>query len=138
LEEFFPLGDAPEVETIRQRTMHVGARLEREAVAPPTSAPSTEARSIALAIDGGHVKSIRSYQVRTFEVFVAQAKHPCLVLTAAGQQQRVQRVEVGNTWHRNQVVAPEIAAFPFDAAFLVSLARVAELGGKPANASGTP
>jgi hypothetical protein len=30
LEEFFPLGDAPEVETIRQRTLHVGARLERE------------------------------------------------------------------------------------------------------------
>jgi hypothetical protein len=28
LEEFFPLGDAPEVETIRQRTMRVGARLD--------------------------------------------------------------------------------------------------------------
>ena len=42
LEEFFPLGDAPEVETIRQRTLHVGARLEREAVAPPKFAPSTE------------------------------------------------------------------------------------------------
>ena len=71
LEDFFPLGDAPEVETIRQRTVHVGAGPEREAVAPPTSAPSSEARSIALAIDGAHVKSIRSYQVRTFEVFVA-------------------------------------------------------------------
>jgi hypothetical protein len=51
LEEFFPLGDAPEVETIRHatphrqgpkrgartsttRTMRVGARLERDAVAP--------------------------------------------------------------------------------------------------------
>src|SRR5208337_706811 len=77
LEEFFPLGDAPEVETIRQRTLHVGARLEREAVAPPTSAPSTEARSIALAIDGGHVKAVRSYQLRSFEVFVAQASHHC-------------------------------------------------------------
>jgi len=75
LEEFFPLGDAPEVETIRQRTLHVGARLEREAVAPPTSAPSTEARSIALAIDGGHVKAVRSYQLRSFEVFVAQASN---------------------------------------------------------------
>src|SRR6202044_1432820 len=35
LEEFFPLGDTPQVETIRQRTMRVGARLERDAVAPP-------------------------------------------------------------------------------------------------------
>ena len=75
LEEFFPLGDAPEVETIRQRTMRVGARLERDAVAPPTSSPSSEAGSIALAIDGGHVKSVRSYQVRSFEVFVAQVSN---------------------------------------------------------------
>jgi hypothetical protein len=37
LEKFFPLGDPPEVETIRQRTLRVGASLEREAVAPPTS-----------------------------------------------------------------------------------------------------
>ena len=75
LEEFFPLGDAPEVETIRQRTMRVGARLERDAVAPPTSSPSSEAVSIALAIDGGHVKSVRSYQVRSFEVFVAEVSN---------------------------------------------------------------
>jgi hypothetical protein len=53
LEEFFPLGDPPEVEAIRQRTLHVGARLEREAVALPTSAPPAEARSIAPSIDGG-------------------------------------------------------------------------------------
>ena len=72
LEEFFPLGEAPEVETIRQRTLHVGAGLERQAVAPPTSAPPTEAQSIALAIDEGHVKAVRSYQARSFEVFVAQ------------------------------------------------------------------
>jgi len=65
LEEFLPLGCAPKVETIRQRTMHVGARLEHEAVAPPTSSPSSEAGSIALAIDGGHVKSVRSYHVRS-------------------------------------------------------------------------
>jgi hypothetical protein len=71
LEEFFPLGDPPEVETIRQRTLHVGASLEREAVASPTSAPPTEASSIALAIDGGHVKAVRSYQARSFEVLVA-------------------------------------------------------------------
>ena len=54
LEEFFPLGDAPEVETIRQRTVHVGTRLEMEAVAPSTPVRPTAAQSIALVIDGGH------------------------------------------------------------------------------------
>ena len=39
------------------------------------------------------------------------------VLTTASQQQRVQRVEIANTRHRHQVVASEIAAFPFNAAF---------------------
>ncbi len=61
----------PEVETIRQRTLHVGARLERKAATLPTSAAPAEARSIALAIDGGHVKAVRSHQGRSFEVFVA-------------------------------------------------------------------
>jgi len=75
LDEFFPLGDAPEVETIRQRTLHVGVRLERAAVALPTSAPPTEAKSITLTIDGGHVKAVRSYQGRSFEVFVAQVSN---------------------------------------------------------------
>jgi hypothetical protein len=75
LDEFFPLGDAPEVETIRQRTLHVGARLERGAVKLPPSAAPTEAGSIALAIDGGHVKAVRSYQARSFEVFVAQVSN---------------------------------------------------------------
>jgi hypothetical protein len=75
LEEFFPLGEAPDVETIRQRTLHVGARLEREAVRLPAFAPPAEAHSIALAIDGGHVKAIRSYQGRSFEVFVAQVSN---------------------------------------------------------------
>jgi hypothetical protein len=75
LEAFFPLSHAPEVETIRQRTLHVGARLEREAVRQPTFAPPAEARSIALAIDGGHVKAVRSYQGRSFEAFVAQVSN---------------------------------------------------------------
>jgi len=75
LEEFFPIGGAPEVETIRQRTLHVGARLESEAVAPPTSAPPTEVQPIALTIDGGHVKAVRSYQARSFDVFVAQVSN---------------------------------------------------------------
>ena len=71
LAEFFPLGDdAPEVETIRQRTLHVGARLEREALSPPkSSAPPAEAMTVS--IDGGHVRSARGYQGRTFEVLVA-------------------------------------------------------------------
>src|SRR3984885_7501502 len=75
LDEFFPLGDAPEVETIRQRTLHVGARLETGAVRLPTPPAPTEARSITLAIDGGHVKAVRSYQGRSFEVFVAQVSN---------------------------------------------------------------
>src|SRR5215212_1880412 len=75
LGEFFPLGDAPAVETTRRRTLRVGARLERAALAPsqqpPAAAPG--AGSVALGIDAGHVRSVRSYQVRSFEVFVAQA-----------------------------------------------------------------
>ena len=73
LEAFFPLGDAPAVETTRQRTLQVGARLERAALAPPQPPAAVPAAgSIALGIDGGHVRSVRSYQVRSFEVFVAQ------------------------------------------------------------------
>jgi len=76
LEEFFPLdGNAPMIETIRQRTLRVGARLEREAVAAPRSAPPAASRSIALCIDAGHVRSVRSYQVRSFEVFTAQVSN---------------------------------------------------------------
>src|SRR4051794_25571236 len=59
LEAFFPLGEAPAVETTRQRTLQVGAWLERAALAPPQPpAAVPEASSIALAIDGGHVRSV--------------------------------------------------------------------------------
>ena len=75
LDDFFPLSKAPEVETIRQRTLQVGARLEREAVRPPLSAVQAEARSIALTIDGGHVKAVHGYQGRSFEAFVAQVSN---------------------------------------------------------------
>jgi hypothetical protein len=73
LAELLPLGDAPAVETTRQRTLQVGARLERAALAPPR-APATapEEGSIALGIDAGHVRSVRRYRVRSFEVIVAQ------------------------------------------------------------------
>jgi hypothetical protein len=73
LAEFFPLGDdVPEVETIRQRTLHVGARLEREALlAAKCSVPVPPAEAMTVSIDGGHVRSAHGYQGRTFEVFVA-------------------------------------------------------------------
>src|SRR5215212_6280979 len=73
LGEFFPLGDAPAVETTRQRTLRVGVRLERAALVPPQSrAAAPEAGPIALGIDAGHVRSVRRYQVRSFEAIVAQ------------------------------------------------------------------
>jgi hypothetical protein len=73
LAEFFPIGDdVPEVETIRQRTLRVGASLERDAVSPTTSsAPVPPARAMTVSIDGGHVRSAHGYQGRTFEVFAA-------------------------------------------------------------------
>ena len=71
LSEFLPLNDQPAIETVRQRTLHVGARLEKAAiVSSPT--PSTAAQSITMSIDGGHVRSVRSYQMRSFEILLAQ------------------------------------------------------------------
>jgi hypothetical protein len=75
MSEFLPLDDIPTVETTRQRTLRVGARLEKEAVAAPTVTPTGEAKSIALSIDGGHVRSVRNYQVRSFEVLLAQVSN---------------------------------------------------------------
>jgi hypothetical protein len=37
--------------------------------------PAAEAQAIALSIDGGHVRSVRSYQVRSFEVMLAQVSN---------------------------------------------------------------
>jgi hypothetical protein len=50
LEDFFPIGDGPTIETVRQRTLQVGARLEGAAVAAPESAPAAEAETITLAL----------------------------------------------------------------------------------------
>src|SRR3712207_1535558 len=75
LGEFFPLGEAPAVETTRQRTMRVGARLERAALVPPQAPPPAAApktSSTVLGIDAGHVRSVRSHQVRSFEAIVAR------------------------------------------------------------------
>jgi len=52
----------------------VGARLEKVAVtsAKVVEPTSIETKSIALSIDGGHVRSVRHYQVRSFEILLAQ------------------------------------------------------------------
>jgi hypothetical protein len=63
------------VETTRRRTMRVGARLEQQAVVSQPPAPAAEAQAIVLSIDGGHVRSVRSYQVRSFEVMLAQVSN---------------------------------------------------------------
>jgi hypothetical protein len=68
LSEFLPLGDVPAVETTRRRTLRVGARLEQQAASSQPAAPAAEARAISLFIDGGHVRSVRSYQARSFEL----------------------------------------------------------------------
>ena len=73
---FFPVGDLPTIDSIQCRTLQVGARLECEALVTPTPLlPPADAETIALSIDSGHVRAVRSYQVRTFEVFVAQASN---------------------------------------------------------------
>jgi hypothetical protein len=75
LSEFLPLGDVPAVETTRRRTLRVGARLEQQAAPSQPASPAAEARAISLFIDGGHVRSVRSYQVRSFEVMLAQVSN---------------------------------------------------------------
>jgi hypothetical protein len=75
LAEFLPLGDLPTVEATRQRTLRVGARLEQEAVAGARPKRAETAKSLALSIDGGHVRAARQYQGRSFEVLLAQVSN---------------------------------------------------------------
>jgi hypothetical protein len=42
---------------------------------PTPPLPLADAETIALSIDSRHARTVRSYQVRTFEVFVAQASN---------------------------------------------------------------
>jgi hypothetical protein len=73
--EFLPLGRLIAAETARRRTLRVGARLERVSLTtepPPSREP---AGSMTVCVDGGHVKSIRSYHIRSFEILVAHAKN---------------------------------------------------------------
>lgn len=72
LAELLPLDTAPDVETVRRRTLQVGARLERAALVPPDEGAPAPAQAITLAIDAGHVKSVRTYQMRSFEVVIAR------------------------------------------------------------------
>ena len=55
LDDFFPVGNLPTIDTMQRRTLQVGARLERAAIVAPASAPPAEAQTIALSIDSGHV-----------------------------------------------------------------------------------
>jgi hypothetical protein len=75
LAEFLPLGKPQAVETTRQRTLRVGTRLEQKAVAGSGSKPAVATKSIALSIDGGHVRAARQYQGRSFEVLLAQVSN---------------------------------------------------------------
>src|SRR5271166_3291442 len=77
LAEFLPLGKPQAVETTRQRTLRVGTRLEQEAVAGAGPKPSVVTKSVALTIDGGHVRAARQYQGRTFEVL--RIRHLALI-----------------------------------------------------------
>jgi hypothetical protein len=49
--------------------------LEQEAVAGAGSKSAAVTKSIALSIDGGHVRAARQYQGRTFEVLLAQVSN---------------------------------------------------------------
>jgi hypothetical protein len=73
--ELLPLDKAPAIETARRRTLQVGAKLEQQVLAArPLSHPPT-VQSIAVSLDGGHVKSVRTYQLRSFEVMLACASN---------------------------------------------------------------
>jgi hypothetical protein len=56
---------------------------------------------------------------------------PLLVVPARLQQLCVQMFQIRCLRHRHPVVTTEITDFPFDAAFLMSFSRVAELARKP-------
>ena len=73
--EFLPLGRTPAIETARRRTLRVGAKLERQILAAKSLMAPPSAQSIAVSVDGGHVKSIRTYQMRSFEVMLACASN---------------------------------------------------------------
>jgi hypothetical protein len=108
--EFLPLGRLVAMERARRRTLRVGALLEQlsqTAKPPPIRLPAV---SMTLCVDGGHVKSIRSYHIRSFEVPVAHAKNDkgrarlfsTVSLAADGEQSQPGAVlrELGNSDRR--------------------------------------
>jgi hypothetical protein len=97
--ELLPLGHAPAIETARRRTLQVGARLEQQILSAKSLAPPPSAQSIAVSVDGGHVKSVRSYQMRSFEVMLACASND------QGKQQLFSSVAVEADRQRQQLSA---------------------------------
>src|SRR4051794_3604818 len=75
LDELFPLGTPPVVETLRQRSLRVGARLECQAAIPSRSTPAVAAGSMTLAVDTAHIRAVPTCQGRTFEIVVAQTSN---------------------------------------------------------------
>ena len=114
--EFLPLGHTPAIETARRRTLQVGARLEQQILAAKPLAPPPSAQSIVVSVDGGHVKSIRSYQMRSFEVMLA------CVSNDQGEQQLFSSVPVEADRQRQQLsaVLRDIGATPTTALTVLS------------------
>lgn len=73
LEELLPLDEGPDEETIRQRTLGVGARLEQAALVDLEPSNGEPPSGLTMSIDAGHVSSVKTYQVRSFEVVIARA-----------------------------------------------------------------
>jgi hypothetical protein len=97
--EFLPLDRAPAIETVRRRTLRVGARLEQQVLMAKPLASPPSVQSIAVSLDGGHVKSIRSYQMRSFEVMLACASND------QGEQRLFSSVPVEADRQRQQLSA---------------------------------
>src|SRR3954467_13445521 len=75
LDELLPLATPPVVETLRQRSLRVGARLECQAAIPSRSTPAVAAGSMTLAVDTAHIRAVPPCQGRTFEIVVAQTSN---------------------------------------------------------------
>ena len=97
--EFLPLSQTPAIETVRRRTLQIGAKLEQQILASKPLALPPSARSIAVSLDGGHVKSVRSYQMRSFEVMVGCASND------RGERQLFSSVPVEADRQRQQLSA---------------------------------
>jgi hypothetical protein len=95
--EFLPLDKAPSVETTRRRALEVGAKLERQMLTAKPLVTQPSAQSIVVSVDGGHLTSIRSYQMRSYEVMLACASND------QGEQQLFSSVRVEADRQRQQL-----------------------------------